>query len=141
MLVVVPSRALTGLFTVLRDTNTKSCEFRRHADRIHRIVVEEGLAHLPQLSVTVQTPCGEYAGTRGPGDQELCVVSIIRAGDSLMQAVIDVIPGIAVGKGLPAIRYSPPHPPKFSFSATKRLLSLCSFTQSFLKTFTSATSS
>ncbi len=69
-----------------RDKNTSCEDFTKYADRLMRILAEEGLAHLPSVSeVSVETPCGEYKGFSYPRSDNLCVVSIIRAGDALLE--------------------------------------------------------
>ena len=43
------------------------------------------------------TPCGKWAGVSRE-EEEACAVSIIRAGDSMLEAVRSLAPGINVGK-------------------------------------------
>jgi len=50
------------------------------SDRIIRLLVEEGLNHLPVVSSKVTTPLGiEYKGVSFQG--KICGVSIMRAGE------------------------------------------------------------
>lgn len=52
------------------------------SDRIIRLLVEEGLNHLPVVSHTVITPLGiEYQGVSFQG--KICGVSIMRAGEAM----------------------------------------------------------
>jgi len=98
-LTVLDSPAITALFTVIRDKNTTSREFARHADRLMRILAEEGLARLSGVKeVTVETPCGEYHGLKTPPPDQIAVVSIVRAGDTLLEAVRKSYNGVSVGK-------------------------------------------
>jgi len=62
-----------------------------------RLLAEESIAELPYEDATIQTPCGSYDGTLIKTD-DLCAVSIIRAGDALLESVRECIPGVAVGK-------------------------------------------
>jgi len=65
------------------------------------ILVEEGLAYLPEVSARrVRTPCGVYDGLVLPSAQSLAAVSIMRSGDCLLEAVRRTVPGVAVGKVL-----------------------------------------
>jgi uracil phosphoribosyltransferase len=96
-MVVCSSRALQGLFTKIRATSTCPQEFAFHADRLMTILAEEGIASLPQRDVVVETPCGQYAGVE-PAYEKLCVVSIVRAGDSLAASVRKCAPHAAMGK-------------------------------------------
>ena len=64
-----------------------------------RLLGEEALARLPTVvEGEVQTPCGVaggYVDTPGP---PVCVVSIVRSGDILQEAVRYLQPGVSVGK-------------------------------------------
>lgn len=96
---VLQSLALDALFTVIRDKNTPQARFVRYSDRIMRILAEEGLARLPQAGpATIQTPCAAYQGREyGIDFEDLCAVSVVRSGDTLLEAVRQVAEGIAVG--------------------------------------------
>lgn len=54
---------LEALYTIIRDKDTSRGDFLFYSDRIIRLLVEEGLNHLPVVPKSVQTPtvCG-YAG-------------------------------------------------------------------------------
>jgi hypothetical protein len=47
---------LEALYTIIRDKNTSRADFLFYSDRIIRLLVEEGLNHLPVLPKTVETP-------------------------------------------------------------------------------------
>jgi len=47
---------LEALYTIIRDKDTSRGDFLFYSDRIIRLLVEEGLNHLPVLPKTVQTP-------------------------------------------------------------------------------------
>ena len=47
---------LEALYTIIRDKNTNRGDFLFYSDRIIRLLVEEGLNHLPVLPKTVETP-------------------------------------------------------------------------------------
>ena len=51
---------LEALYTIIRDKNTKRGDFLFYSDRIIRLLVEEGLNHLPVISKTVETPTVSY---------------------------------------------------------------------------------
>ena len=73
------SRAVKLLMTKMRDVKTGHKDYVHHADRLLRLLAEEGLAHLPSVKkATVQTPCGPYEGLQEEDNSDLCVVSIIR---------------------------------------------------------------
>nr|VWP01327.1 Chitinase (EC [Ganoderma boninense] len=47
---------LEALYTIIRDKETTRGDFLFYSDRIIRLLVEEGLNHLPVLPKTVITP-------------------------------------------------------------------------------------
>lgn len=47
---------LEALYTIIRDKDTSRGDFIFYTDRIIRLLVEEGLNHLPVVSRTVETP-------------------------------------------------------------------------------------
>ena len=58
------------------------------SDRIIRLLVEEGLNHLPIKPTTIQTPLGlEYDGVTFEG--KICGVSIMRAGEAMEAGLRD----------------------------------------------------
>lgn len=83
---------------VIRDEDTPHQVFAEHASRLMRLLAEEGIALLPKTPRTVMTPTGEYAGVDLPDASAVCAVSIVRAGDALLDAVRAVWPAVSVGK-------------------------------------------
>ncbi|KAG0257922.1 Uracil phosphoribosyltransferase, synthesizes UMP from uracil [Mortierella polycephala] len=82
---------------IIRDKNTNRENFVFYADRIIRLLVEEGLNHLPVVETTILTPTGqEYQGVEFQG--RICGVSIIRAGESMEQGLRDVCRSVRIGK-------------------------------------------
>mmetsp|Transcript_3323 Transcript_3323/g.7362 ORF Transcript_3323/g.7362 Transcript_3323/m.7362 type:complete len:184 (-) Transcript_3323:64-615(-) len=67
-----------------------------------RILAEEAVARLPTTPRTVTTPTNApYEGVLSLADTDpdmVCAVSIVRAGDSLLESVRDIVPGLRVGK-------------------------------------------
>ena len=96
--VLIDTPAVRYLFTVIRNKDTENPEYVRFSDRLMTVLAEEGLARIGIKNVTVQTPCGDYQGISGPDPADMCVVSIPRSGDILMEAVRRVSVGISVGK-------------------------------------------
>jgi len=63
-----------------------------------RILAEDAIAELPSQSpLAITTPCGPYHGVE-IHTQNLCAVSILRAGDALVESVRECLPGLPVGK-------------------------------------------
>ncbi|KAE9047238.1 hypothetical protein PR003_g1175 [Phytophthora rubi] len=94
---VLRYRALAPLQIKLRDEKTTPTEFKFYADRLMRILAEEGLAACANKTQTVVTPTGDSFTGLVPAEK-VCAVSIIRAGDSLLQSIIECDPTVSVGK-------------------------------------------
>lgn len=85
------------LQTVIRDKVTTRGNFKFYADRLIRLVVEEGLNQLPIEKVDVQTPTGNrFIGIRYLKGN--CGVSIVRSGESMEQGLRDCCRSIRIGK-------------------------------------------
>lgn len=85
------------LQTVLRDKKTSRDEFIFCADRLIRLVVEEGLNQLPYNKCVVTTPTGcEYEGLRY--EKGNCGVSIVRSGEAMEKGLRDCCRSIRIGK-------------------------------------------
>ena len=88
---------LRALLTVIRDRKIKRDDFIFYADRIIRLLVEEGLNFLPIRGKMVVTPTGaKFAGAEFVG--KICAVSILRSGEAMETAVRDVCQKIRIGK-------------------------------------------
>lgn len=81
----------------IRDKNTERADFIFYSNRIIRLLVEEGLNHLPVVEHTVTTPVGRnYAGLLFQG--KICGVSIMRAGEAMEQGLRDCCRSVRIGK-------------------------------------------
>lgn len=88
---------LIALLTMIRDKNTDRADFIFYSNRIIRLLVEEGLNHLPVVEHTVTTPVGRtYAGVMFQG--KICGVSIMRAGEAMEQGLRDCCRSVRIGK-------------------------------------------
>lgn len=86
---------LRTLMTIIRDRETKRNDFIFYADRINRLLVEEGLNCLPTRGKTVITRTGEtYVGSEFVG--KICAVPIIRAGLSMQNSIREVAKKIRI---------------------------------------------
>ena len=82
---------------MIRDKNTDRADFIFYSNRIIRLLVEEGLNHLPVVEHTVTTPVGRtYAGVMFQG--KICGVSIMRAGEAMEQGLRDCCRSVRIGK-------------------------------------------
>ncbi|KAH9853314.1 PRTase-like protein [Lenzites betulinus] len=88
---------LEALYTIIRDKETSRGDFLFYSDRIIRLLVEEGLNHLPVVPKTVQTPTGAtYEGVGFEG--KICGVSILRAGEAMEAGLREVCRSVRIGK-------------------------------------------
>jgi len=79
----------------LRDVRTAPPAFRRAAARISLLLAAEALRSLPSEPATVATPLGLAEGRAIQGD--VVVVPILRAGLSMLDAVLQLAPSARVG--------------------------------------------
>ena len=87
---------LQTLMTIIRDKETKRNDFIFYADRINRLLVEEGLNFLPTREKIVETRTGkQYVGSEFVG--KICAVPIIRAGLSMETSLREVAKRIRIG--------------------------------------------
>ncbi|KAL4233602.1 hypothetical protein ACF0H5_008283 [Mactra antiquata] len=85
------------LQTVLRDKATSRSDFVFYADRLIRLVVEEGLNQLPYKDCEITTPTGcKYDGL--VYEKGNCCVSIMRSGEAMEQGLRDCCRSIRIGK-------------------------------------------
>ncbi|XP_043216202.1 uracil phosphoribosyltransferase homolog [Amphibalanus amphitrite] len=95
--VIPPKKHVRELQTIIRDRNTTRSDFKFYADRLIRLVVEEGLNLLPYTPATVTTPTGhQYPGLRYQRGN--CGVSIVRSGEAMEQGLRDCCRSIRIGK-------------------------------------------
>ncbi|GAA5953070.1 hypothetical protein JCM10213_002628 [Rhodosporidiobolus nylandii] len=88
---------LAGLLSHIRDRETSRGDFIFYSDRIIRLLVEEGLNHLPVVEKSVTTPTGlEYKGVGFEG--KICGVSIMRAGESMEAGLRECCRAVRIGK-------------------------------------------
>ncbi|KAI9772953.1 MAG: Uracil phosphoribosyltransferase, synthesizes UMP from uracil [Geoglossum simile] len=88
---------LIALLTMIRDKNTARADFIFYSNRIIRLLVEEGLNHLPVVGHTITTPVGRtYSGVKFQG--KICGVSIMRAGEAMEQGLRDCCRSVRIGK-------------------------------------------
>lgn len=86
-----------SVYRMIRDKNTDRADFIFYSNRIIRLLVEEGLNHLPVVEHTVTTPVGRtYAGLMFQG--KICGVSIMRAGEAMEQGLRDCCRSVRIGK-------------------------------------------
>ena len=82
---------------MIRDARTERADFIFYSNRIIRLLVEEGLNHLPVIKREIATPVGRpYSGVAFEG--KICGVSILRAGEAMEQGLRDCCRSVRIGK-------------------------------------------
>jgi uracil phosphoribosyltransferase len=85
------------LHTRIRDATSTREDYVFFADRLIRLIVEEGLNLLPVNQVDVMTPTQvPYHGVEPA--EGICGVSIMRAGESMEAALRETCRGVRIGK-------------------------------------------
>jgi len=88
---------LLAMMTMIRNQNTPRSDFIFYSDRIIRLLVEEGLNHLPVVPKLITTPTNsQFSGVAFKG--QICGVSIMRAGESMEQGLRDCCRSVRIGK-------------------------------------------
>eukprot|EP00118_Oscarella_pearsei_P027264 m.1122 g.1122 ORF g.1122 m.1122 type:complete len:226 (+) comp5731_c0_seq1:35-712(+) len=86
-----------ALQTILRNRETNRGDFIFYANRLIRLVIEEGLNRLKWKPATVMTPTGrEYHGAKF--DSKICGVSIMRSGEAMEKALRECCRSVRIGK-------------------------------------------
>ncbi|KAK6297438.1 uridine-cytidine kinase-like 1 isoform X2 [Coregonus clupeaformis] len=87
-----------GMHTIIRNKDTNRDEFIFYSKRLMRLLIEHALSFLPLKPVQVETPQGSiYEGKRLSG-KRVTGVSILRAGETMEQALMAVCKDIRLGK-------------------------------------------
>jgi uracil phosphoribosyltransferase len=92
---VVKHPLVDNSLVALRDVNTGTDIFRRHARLLTLILAFHVLEDLPTREVTVGTPLEEMCGH--VIDRNVIFVPVLRAGLAMLDAMSDFVPGSKVG--------------------------------------------
>lgn len=86
--------------SVLRDKETKTGEFRSYSDRVIRQLIEHALS-IDMIESIKASPCNRFIShtTQLPLDQ-YAAITILRAGNSFMSQLLEVMPSIPIGQVL-----------------------------------------
>lgn len=89
---------IRGLHTFIRNKDTPRDEFIFYSKRLIRLVIEHALALLPFRDVTVETPQGIPYEGKHIATEKICGVSILRAGETMENALCEVLKDVRIGK-------------------------------------------
>src|ERR1700731_279999 len=81
---------------LLRKKETTTGEFRRLCREISLLLGYEVLRDLPLEPITIDTPLEEMQAVQVSG-KKLCFISILRAGDGILDGMLDLVPAARVG--------------------------------------------
>ena len=82
--------------TLLRARDTAVADFRRIAREISLLMCYEVTRGLPLEAVPIETPLEPMMGRMISG-KKLCLVSILRAGNGILEGMLDAVPSARVG--------------------------------------------
>ena len=82
--------------TLIRDRTTPTAEFRRLMHEASMLLAYEVLADLELEAVRIETPLCPMTARKLAG-KKLCFVSVLRAGEGLIQGLLDLVPSARVG--------------------------------------------
>ena len=82
--------------TLIRNAKTGSALFRDGLREISQLLAYEVCRDLEPEKVEIKTPLEPMTGTRIDGEK-LCLVSILRAGNGLLNGMLDLMPTAGVG--------------------------------------------
>lgn len=96
LLTVIRHPLVQHKLTLLRQRETSTAEFRRLAREISLLMAYEVTRDLPLETVRIETP---LEATEAPviAGKKLCFVSILRAGNGILDGMLDLVPSARVG--------------------------------------------
>ncbi len=92
---VVSHPLVSHSLTILREQNTPTERFKRHAAIVSQLLIMEATRDLPTLAQKVQTPLAPVDGQSI--DDSLVLVPVLRAGLSMLFAALEFLPWASVG--------------------------------------------
>jgi uracil phosphoribosyltransferase len=82
--------------TLLRDRTTTTAKFRQVAREISLLMAYEVTRDLPLEPIDIETPLEPMRADHLAG-KKLCIVSILRAGNGILEGMLDLVPSARVG--------------------------------------------
>ncbi|MBM3545367.1 MAG: uracil phosphoribosyltransferase [Alphaproteobacteria bacterium] len=82
--------------TLMRRKETPSSEFRQLLREISLLLAYEVTRDLPLIMRPIETPLAEMDAPTIAG-KKICIVSILRAGNGILDGILDLIPSARVG--------------------------------------------
>jgi uracil phosphoribosyltransferase len=82
--------------TLLRDKTTSTAQFRQIAREVSLLMAYEVTRDLKLEPIEIETPL-EAMRTERLAGKKLCIVSILRAGNGILEGMLDLVPSARVG--------------------------------------------
>ncbi|MBT6257576.1 MAG: uracil phosphoribosyltransferase [Alphaproteobacteria bacterium] len=82
--------------TIMRDIHTPSATFRQLLREISHLMAYEVCRDLDTEMISIQTPLESMDSPKLKG-KKLCLVSILRAGNGLLEGMLELVPSARVG--------------------------------------------
>jgi uracil phosphoribosyltransferase len=82
--------------TLMRSKDTATDNFRRLLREISQMLAYEVTRDLPLENIEIETPVATIAAPMISG-KKLCVISILRAGNGILDGMLDLLPNARVG--------------------------------------------
>ncbi len=95
-LTIVTHPLVQHKLTLMRDKATPTGDFRRLLREISQLLAYEVTRELPMTTKPIETPIEEMDAPVLAG-KKLALISILRAGNGLLDGVLELIPGARVG--------------------------------------------
>ena len=95
-LTVVAHPLVQHKLSLMRDRSTSTAEFRRLLREISLLLAYEATRELPLEATEIDTPL-ERATFPLLAGKKLCLVSILRAGNGILDGMLDLLPSARVG--------------------------------------------
>ncbi|MGV6812647.1 MAG: uracil phosphoribosyltransferase [Brevirhabdus sp.] len=95
-LTIVKHPLVQHKLTLMRDKGTSTAGFRRLLREISQLLAYEVTRELPMANTTIETPLQEMEAPVLAG-KKLALISILRAGNGLLDGVLELIPSARVG--------------------------------------------
>lgn len=95
-LTVVDHPLVQHKLTLMRDKDTSTAKFRQLLREISQLLAYEVTRGIPTTTVAIETPMGPMSAPKLAG-KKLALISILRAGNGLLDGVLELIPSARVG--------------------------------------------
>ncbi|MFT8635843.1 uracil phosphoribosyltransferase [Novacetimonas hansenii] len=95
-IVIVTHPLAQHKLTLMRDVRTSTGEFRTLARELSVLLGYEAMRGLPLEDVEIETPLERMQAPRLAG-KKLCLVSILRAGNGILDGMLDLVPSARIG--------------------------------------------